>query len=731
MISTFNGADEPVVQREQVIRGDLELVKVDEDGMQRLAGQPFILKSNTTGEMHVIVTDENGCLSTAADWNSHTTDTNANDPQGANGGRFDGNCNGAIAIGQDGSWYVADEEKLDASCGVWFGLDSAGNWTEEVSDEEGALPYDGTYELLEMSCSANEGLKLVDIHNIAIRRDGRVVNLGTIDDAQGPRIRTQAHDEGTMTHEGTLSETCTLIDTVSYEGLDADSEYVLEATLMDAETGEALVVNGEKITGRVTFTPQTSFGTIDVAIELDASNLQGVSTVVFERLVESTSGNEVAAHEDLEDEGQAIEFPPEVKTSAVDAADGDRYVVPSGNQTIIDTVTYRGLKPGGAYTARGTLVDKETGAPLLAPEGTTIAGETTFTPKESDGTVDVAIEFDASFLAGKTTVVFEDLLLDGRSVCAHADLEDVAQTLRLPCIGTSASDKEDGDVFIDQDGEATVVDTVAFGGLEPGTMHVLAAALMDASTGEPLSTGDGPVTARLEFTPEKPDGYVEVELPFDTNGLKGKKLVVFERLEIMDEPGKIIAAHEDIDDEGQSVVISAIGTKALDKADGNKTIARASEVAIVDTVFYEGLVPGLSYVVEGVLMDKSTGKALVVDGRRVTATATFSPDAPSGTVDMEFTFSSEGLAPRRDLVVFETVFHDGKEVAAHANLKDAAQTVTVEKKPWAKITTLTQSGYAPKTGDGMKSMLVFFAVFGIVGSIAIVRGLRQKGMPPR
>ncbi|MGI6220925.1 MAG: VaFE repeat-containing surface-anchored protein [Coriobacteriales bacterium] len=733
-IATFNGGDEAVVQREQVIRGDLELIKVAEDGMQRLAGQPFILKSNTTGEMHVVVTDENGCISTASDWNSHEATTNANDPLGANGGRFDGTSNGAVAIAEDGSWYVADESKLDASSGVWFGLDSAGNWTERASDDEGALPYDGAYELIELPCAANEGLKTVDIHNIAVRRDGRVVDMGTIDDSRGPRIRTQAHDGATMTHVGSLSQECTLVDTVSYEGLDADQEYVLKARLMNAETGEPVTEGGEGVEGSATFTPQSSFGTVEVPISLDASELQGASTVIFESLVEASSGKEIASHADLEDEGQSIEFPPEVKTSAVDAADGDRNISPSGTQSIVDTVTYRGLKAGQEYTIRGTLVDKETGATLLAPDATAITAEVAFTPEEPDGTIDVVFEFGASMLAGKTTVVFEELLLEERSVCSHADLDDGAQTLRFPNIGTVATDKEDGDDFINPTAGAVVVDMVAYGGLEPGAAYRMEATLMDATSGEPVELGGEPVKALLDFTPESPSGNLEVELPVDASDLAGKRLVVFERLMTTGDGEKTIASHENLDDEGQSVSVPALGTKALDKADGNKTIASVAEATIIDTVSYEGLLPGRSYVVEGILMDKSTGKALVIDGRRVTATQTFVPDAPAGSVDMEFAFDGSGLAPRKEIVAFETMFHDGKQVATHCDLKDERQMVTVESRPLVKAPNPTQgtrSGYVPKTGDDMKSMMILFAVFGIIGGVAVVFGLHQKGSSPR
>lgn len=61
---------------EQVYRADLEFVKVSDGDLERLANIPFSITSKTTGESHVIVTDENGYASTSSAWNPHTSNTN-------------------------------------------------------------------------------------------------------------------------------------------------------------------------------------------------------------------------------------------------------------------------------------------------------------------------------------------------------------------------------------------------------------------------------------------------------------------------------------------------------------------------------------------------------------------------------------------------------------------------------------------------------------------------------
>ena len=51
-------------------------------------------------------------------------------------------------------------------------------------------------------------------------------------------------------------------------------------------------------------------------------------------------------------------------------------------------------------------------------------------------------------------------------------------------------------------------------------------------------------------------------------------------------------------------------------------------------------------------MDKSTGKPIIVDGKEVTASKTFTADKPSGEVIMSFTFDASALSST-EIVVFE------------------------------------------------------------------------------
>lgn len=122
--------------------------------------------------------------------------------------------------------------------------------------------------------------------------------------------------------------------------------------------------------------------------------------------------------------------------------------------------------------------------------------------------------------------------------------------------------------------------------------------------------------------------------------------------------------------------IPEIGTTAA--VDGEKEICATEVFTLTDTVSYKHLIPGKEYVLKGVLMDKSTGKPLVIDGEEIYAETAFTPDAPNGEVIVEFTFDSKFIKADTDIVVFESLYKDGKELAVHADIEDEGQTVKVK-----------------------------------------------------
>ena len=209
-----------------------------------------------------------------------------------------------------------------------------------------------------------------------------------------------------------------------------------------------------------------------------------------------------------------------------------RNLSPEEQVTIVDHVDYKNLYTDGReYTVKGKLMDKETGEPLLV-DGQEVTAEKTFVPEKPDGTIPLSFTFKASALAGKTVVVFEDLLTDNIQVATHSDLTDEGQTVEFddPKIGTTATNQTDGSKLVDPEKKVTFVDTVAYSNLQIGKNYKVSGVLMDKASGQPLMVDGETVTAETEFTAEAADGTVEVVFEFDASSVAGD-LVVFETLE--------------------------------------------------------------------------------------------------------------------------------------------------------------------------------------------------------
>lgn len=546
-VVTADREGEALLWRDQVVRHDMHLQKKGSILGGKLAHVPFLITNVTTGEAHVAITDRNGMLSTSSEWRSREQAANANDR----------------LLQED---YIHTADVVEDS-GIWFGLGEDGT-IAEPDDALGALPY-GEYRIEELRCEANEGYALwSDTFNVS--RDTTAtpfdIDLGTVDDEPIPKLATEATDKTDGDHMVEPDEAVTVVDEVTYANLVPGKAYTVKGTLMDKATGQALLVDGAEIVSETTFTPIAPFGTVKVEFAFCASALAGKEIVAFESL--EHEGHEIAAHADIYDEGQTItvEPEPEIGTVAADASDGDHDVSADASTRIDDQVFYSGLVPGESYTVKGILMDKATGEKLLVGDAP-VEGEVQFTPDTSNGAETVPFEFDGTGLEDKEIVIFEYLYRGDALACEHADIENANQTVRMtkpaPEIGTTATDADDGDHEAVADSDVTIIDEVRYENLQPGREYVLTGTLIDKTTAEPVERDGLPLISVVAFTPAEPNGSVEVEFRFDGSGLSGHRTVAFESLAL---DGEVVAAHEDIDDEGQSVDLTAPPTPDTLKA---------------------------------------------------------------------------------------------------------------------------------------------------------------------
>jgi Predicted outer membrane protein len=408
-------------------------------------------------------------------------------------------------------------------------------------------------------------------------------------------------------------------------------------------------------------------------------------------------------------------FHSKIKTSAFDQFTGKKEGFAKEMTTLIDIVSYTDLIVGKEYVIDGFLMDFDINNFFLV-DGKKVTAQAIFVPTSPNGEIKLEFVFDGSALAGKTIVVFETLSKDGKEVYVHHDINDKEQTVeyKAPKIGTTASDvATDSNTGMIRE-LVTIRDIVAFENLIIGKEYQVKGILMEPDTGLPFLDNGEIVTSEITFIAEQENGTVALEFLVNGNSLRGKTVVVFETLYYEELE---IAVHQDLYDKKQTVTFPnpQIGTTATNKT-GGKTLAYGKKETIIDLVSYDGLTPGKEYDLHGILMDKSTGKPLLIDGKEVISKLTFIPETSSGTVEIAFSIDTTNLAGK-EIVVFETLYHDEFEIAVHHDINDEGQTVTVENK--GRIIS-----NPPNTGDN--SQILGIAIMIVVSAGVIITSVLKK-----
>ena len=400
--------------------------------------------------------------------------------------------------------------------------------------------------------------------------------------------------------------------------------------------------------------------------------------------MDDPSGKLLYSHSDLNDENETF-YVPKVQTVLTNTAN-DHYFTTAAGSTLVDTVTYSGLKPGRAYTLTGKLMDKDTGKAATDKSGKEITGTTTFTPSTANGTAKVNFSFDGSNLKGKTLVAYETLngisvaygiASSKKDLAIHKDISDADQSVTNMSLSTTAKDQKSGTKQVTLSRTAKIDDTVSYKGAIRGTSYKINGTLMNKSTGEAAVDGDGkPITASGVFTAGSATGTATVTFTFNTNGMAGGAYVAFE--EVYETTGgkeTLWGTHMDLNDEAQTVYVPSISTNLIDEdSQTNYTYIR-DNVKAHDLVTYEGLIAGKTYKLTGTLVEKSTGKTFVdANGKTATITQTFTPDSDSGSVDMVFDINPSNLKTSA-LVAFETLSCNGEQVTIENDLDNEQQTL--------------------------------------------------------
>ena len=316
-------------------------------------------------------------------------------------------------------------------------------------------------------------------------------------------------------------------------------------------------------------------------------------------------------------------------------------------------------------------------------------------------------------------------------------------------IHTTATDKKTGEKMIVAGKDIKIVDKVTLDGLEVGTKYKLSGWQMLKEENAELLIDGKCVDSDYTFTADSEKMVVEITYSFDGSALGGQNLVTFEELYDMSNPKEPVkvAEHKDINDDGQTVLITEriikIHTTATDK-NGKKEIEAGKDVTIVDKVTLDGLEVGTKYKLSGWQMLKEENAELLIDGKKVSNDYEFTADNEKMTVEIAFTFDGSSLGGK-SLVTFEELYDmsnpdEAKKVTEHKDITDDGQTVTIKEVPEVPDTpkdtdtpdtpsTVTKTSDSPKTGDNT-NIYAYLAMLGLscvgLGGMLYFKRRRKK-----
>ena len=532
---------------------------------------------------------------------------------------------------------------------------------------------------------------------------------------KAPVIGTTAVDAADGDKTVTGEENVAVRDTVHYNNVTPGKTYKVIGTLYEKVLDKNGKVtkkvfkdkDGTPVTAEANFTAEDSYGNVDVTFYFDGSSLkEGTSLVAFESL--SYNDNEIASHADVNDSGQTVIITkPKLSTTATDALDGDKNLIGEDNASIVDTVHYMNVTPGKTYKVTGTLYEKVTDKDgkvskkqLLDADGNPVTAETEFVPDDTYGTVDVTFTFDGSLLKDNTPVVaFESLSYKDKEIASHSDIEDEDQTVTMHTseIGTTATDKLDGDKTVIADAESTVTDKVEYDHVLTGKAYTMAGILMDAKTGLPVLTGEGAKKYTEDDLTKFTSGLMNV-LGFQSNtySIKVKDKVwgngaaivknadgsytydASERTENEDGTWTVKTDTQTLtEQEDGTWKLTGLEGSGSATADGGTSSVRnieetykADEVEVTDN----GIDWSNAKKLPTASIDLAKVKAYAEENKDLLSclvykTAEFTPEKESGSIDMDYTFNSNDVIDRlsgetKNLVVFEVMFKGSIENAS-------------------------------------------------------------------
>lgn len=433
---------------EQVIRGDYKFTKTDPN-MRELSGIPFKISSVTTGEWHIVVSDDNGVIDTSSQKNLHTNNTNIND-----------------YLYDPISKRITDESALSSNSGCWFAINKRTSQIADPVNDVGALPYD-TYTIEELLVSKNETYYPFAARSFVISNNGYIIEGGTWVNSKNTCVTKARGTSGNQEIEASANEE--VFDRVFYGGLINSHQYEIKAWLVEQSSGNMVPINyikNEEYYVYTSFLANDSIGYVDVSTFIDSRPYINANLVWFIELYDTDFSSLIIDHKDIIDTDETLYVVgPSFETDLMDDVTGEKLIEKKPDEVLVDQIIYNKLKPGLSYSFVGTLYNKKLQKPcenILTGEN--IVATCNLIPTNPNGSISIYYELDTSILADNTELVScVELYIDDICIYSSNSLDNERETVKVTelKLTTFASTIENEKTFV-ADNPTNIVDKINY-----------------------------------------------------------------------------------------------------------------------------------------------------------------------------------------------------------------------------------------------------------------------------
>lgn len=735
---------------DDVKRGDLSFIKKDYKTDQPLSNIAFVLTSKTTGEQHIIVTDDNGFATTKAGVtqiingkkvvHSHLNQTNGNDQY------INNYANPNIyknKVQPTGIWFYGQKNPVKAD-----------NTT--INDKKGALPYD-KYSIMEIISYKNQTKQMIldDDFTFNVERDGQTLYY-SFSNMPNPVFSTNTFDNRLQNHVSMPDKDTTIIDTISYQYMRYNSDFTFKGILVAKEdcvtkdgdsykAGEPIRdANGNYIRSNVSFHTQSNpnsssnanaSGEVQLTYNFDSTNLRGITGVWFTYLCNGKDSDLLIVKENgtidkeasrvlsfyvLENELQYIEDeslsnPDEqisftsIETDAWTSEYEINIDKGSPNTVITDTLHLSNLVENDAYTIVSTIVDGESGETITGTNGKPCILTTSNVlykenPETKEMNIDIQLpEFDSSNYLGKHVVIYQEILQNDMTYAKEKDIDNTRETVYFPYIVETKATSVNGLKTIPISNSIVIQDAIQYDGMSPNYQYEMRGSLhyIDQKGKEQIlcDKNNEPITNTCIFTPEQTFGELEMNFTFQEDDLSielPESLIVYQELFYND---KLIYQHGDPSNLDQTVYFPTLSSTLYEKNSQSQYLSSYhQEIQLIDRVTYHNLSTETTYTMIGKLINSKTGKPLCMDKKEVLGYTTFKPEAADGSVDVAFyldgtqikdLYDPETGNPYAQLVAYEYLYSEFvPDTAEQINTDSNYITMYKDVELWSKHTNL-------------------------------------------